>query len=134
MGEEQEDVRKRMDELQEHLKKKVDEIIAEWQSDLGLMNSLRGGFSKHIRDGVYDDVFDEVKEALVQIVRNGEPLSDHSDAYDKIGEIAWEVVPFLDGISEPRSQLNRIIRRKCEELVKGDCVNAVANKAPKANT
>lgn len=103
-------------ELQEKLKAKVVEAITEIQNDMPCLRMLG---SKHVWDGASDDVFDTLEKAVVEIVRQGQPLQVGDRAYDLIGEVAWEAVTFLDKIAHDRLELEKLLKKKCAELVKG---------------
>ena len=104
-------------ELQERLKEKVLETVAEFETDIMCIRSL--GCRKHMWDGACHDVFDTVEEALVRIVRKGTPLQERDDAHEAIGDIAWAVITYLDNISGDRVELDNILNEKCAELVNG---------------
>ena len=109
---------KNEDEMRDRLKKQVDAIITELQSDVHGMRCMGG--SKHIIDGARDEVFDEVEKVFINIVRQGKALEEGDDAHDAIGEIAWATMEFIEETAHERIKLDTLVLDKCEELVKGN--------------
>lgn len=116
MEKEEKDADKESAEQQQQLREKVVEAITRIQNDMACLRMLG---SKHVWEGASDEIFDALEKAFVRIVRKGQPLPHGDEAYDVIGKIAWEGVTFLDKIAYDRLELDKLLKRKCAELVNG---------------
>ncbi len=127
MAKEEEQPSKESDEQQQQLKEKVVAAITQIQNDMLCLRMLG---SKHVWEGASDEISDALEKAFVQNVRRGQPLQHGDEAYNVIGEIAWAGVTFLDKIASDRLELEKLLKKKCAELVNGSARSRWKDKRP----